>query len=97
MQAASWTLFEAVTFDTRKITSVDWESYPILNFQSAPSIETLIINRPGLPFLGAGEAAQNPTPAAIANAIYDAVGLRLRDIPFTPEKIKAALSHTLPT
>ena len=97
VQAASWTLFEEVKFDARKITSMDWESYPILNFQSAPSIETLIINRPGTPFLGAGEAAQNPTPAAIANAIFDAVGLRLRDIPFTPDKIKAALDDTGPT
>ena len=84
-QAASWTLFEDVAFDERGITSVDWETYPIMTFASAPKIETLILNRPELPILGAGEAAQIPTPAAIANAIYDAVGLRLRDIPFTPE------------
>ena len=91
-QAASWTLFEEVTYNERGITSVDWETYPIMTFESAPSIETLILNRPQLPMLGAGEAAQIPTPAAIANAIYDAVGLRLRDIPFTPEKIVAGLS-----
>ena len=90
-QAASWTLYEAVKFDARGITSVDWETYPILTFESAPVIETLILNRPELPMLGAGEAAQNPTPAAIANAIYDAVGLRLRDIPFTPEKLQKKL------
>ncbi|MYD09956.1 MAG: molybdopterin-dependent oxidoreductase [Chloroflexi bacterium] len=94
VQAASWTLYEAVRFDRRGITSVDWETYPILPFSAAPTIETLIINRPGLPFLGAGEAAQNPTPAAIANAVYDAVGLRLRDIPFTPDKVLAGLSET---
>ncbi len=90
-QAASWTLFEEVTFDERGITSVDWETYPIMTFESAPKIETLILNRPERPILGAGEAAQIPTPAAIANAIYDAVGLRLRDIPFTPEKVVAGL------
>ncbi|MCY3833276.1 MAG: molybdopterin-dependent oxidoreductase [Chloroflexi bacterium] len=93
VQAASWTLNEEVTFDARGITSVDWESYPILSFASAPKIETLILNRPEMPMLGAGEAAQNPTPAAIANAIFDATGLRLRDIPFTPEKILAGLSE----
>jgi len=92
-QAASWTLFEEVKFDARGITSVDWETYPILTFEAAPVIETLILNRPELPMLGAGEAAQNPTPAAIANAIYDAVGLRLRDIPFTPVKLRAGLSE----
>lgn len=91
-QAASWTLYEAVKFDARGITSLDWESYPILSFPQAPVIETLILDRPEMPFLGAGEAAQNPTPAAIANAIYDATGLRLREIPFTPEKIKSALA-----
>ncbi len=91
VQAASWTLFEEVKFDARGITSVDWETYRILGFEAAPKIETLILNRPEMPMLGAGEAAQNPTPAAIANAIYDAVGLRLRDIPFRPEKILAGL------
>jgi len=91
VQAASWTLFEEVKFDGRGITSVDWQSYPILGFDSAPKIETLILNRPELPMLGAGEAAQGPAPAAIANAIYDAAGLRLRDIPFKPEKILAGL------
>ena len=95
MQAASWTLLEEVKFDARGITSVDWETYPIMTFESAPVIETLILNRPELPMLGAGEAAQNPTPAAIANAIYDAVGTRLRDIPFTPEKLRAGLSNPL--
>ena len=92
VQAASWTLHEAVKFDAQGITSLDWESYPILSFPQAPVIETLILNRPEMPFLGAGEAAQNPTPAAIANAIYDATGSRLREIPFTPEKIKTALA-----
>ncbi len=91
VQAASWTLYEEVKFDARGITSVDWESYPILRFPAAPIIETIIINRRELPMLGAGEAAQNPTPAAIANAVDDAVGIRLRDIPFTPDKVLAGL------
>ncbi len=93
VQAASWTLFESVQFDVDGITSLDWESYPIMTFESAPVIETVILNRPELPMLGAGEAAQNPTPAAIANAIYDAAGIRLREIPFTPEKIRAQLAQ----
>ena len=63
-----------------------------MGFESAPKIETLILNRPETRMLGAGEAAQNPSPAAIANAIYDAVGLRLRDIPFTPDKILTGLN-----
>jgi CO/xanthine dehydrogenase Mo-binding subunit len=90
-QAASWTLFEQVLYDRQGITSRDWDSYPILDFPHAPKIETVLINRPGLPFLGAGEAAQGPTPAAIANAIFAAAGIRLRQIPFTPERVRSAL------
>ncbi len=91
VQAASWTLLEQVHYDESGITSLDWDSYPILRFRRAPVIETVIINRPELPFLGSGEASQNPTPAAIANAVYDAVGIRLRQIPFTADRVKAAL------
>jgi CO/xanthine dehydrogenase Mo-binding subunit len=93
VQAASWTLHEEVGFDQDGITSRDWDSYPILRFTNAPKIETLLINRPGMPFLGSGEAAIGPTPAAIANAVYDGVGTRLREIPFTPERVKAALNE----
>ncbi len=92
VQAASWTLHEAVRFDRDGITSRDWESYPILRFAESPVIETVLLNRPELPFLGAGEASQNPTPAAIANALYDAAGVRLREIPFTPERVRVALA-----
>lgn len=94
VQAASWTLFEQVTFDAHGITSRDWDTYPILRFSAAPVIETVILNRPGLPFLGGGEATQPPTPAAIANAIYDAAGIRLREIPFTPQRVQAAMGIT---
>ena len=91
IQSASWTLNEQVTFDASGITSVDWASYPILKMPDAPQVETVLLHRPGLPYLGVGEGAQGPAPAAIANAVYDAVGVRLRRIPFTPERVKAAL------
>jgi CO/xanthine dehydrogenase Mo-binding subunit len=90
-QAASWTLQEQVTFDNQTITSRDWNSYPVLRFSGAPEIHTVLLNRPNLPFLGSGEATQGPTPAAIANAVFDAVGLRLRELPFTAEKVRLAL------
>jgi CO/xanthine dehydrogenase Mo-binding subunit len=91
LQSASWTLKEQVTFDEHGITSRDWDSYPVLRFPEAPIIETVLLDRPNMPFLGSGEATQGPAPAAIANAIFDAAGIRLREIPFTPEKVKAAL------
>jgi nicotinate dehydrogenase subunit B len=90
VQSASWTLKERVHFDRTRITSVDWDSYPILTFPEVPEVEIVLIDRPGMPFLGAGEATQGPTAAAIANATYAAIGLRLRDLPFTPERIQAA-------
>lgn len=92
IQSASWTLAEEVRFDLRRITSVDWESYPILTFSHIPEIETVLIDQPGLPFLGSGEATQGPTPAAIANAIFDATGARLRQIPLTRERLSDALT-----
>ncbi len=90
IQSASWALFEQVKFNEEGILSVDWETYPILKFEHAPKIQTVLLNRPTYPFLGAGEGSQPPTPAAIANAVYDAVGIRLRDIPFTPDKVQQA-------
>jgi CO/xanthine dehydrogenase Mo-binding subunit len=85
-QSASWTLAEQVTFDRQGITSRDWDSYPILRFSGSPEIEVVLLNRPELPFLGSGEATQKPTPAAIANAIYDATAVRLRNLPLTIKK-----------
>jgi CO/xanthine dehydrogenase Mo-binding subunit len=88
----SWTLYEAVTFDRTRITSVDWASYPILRFASVPdSVEVHIIDRPGQPFLGTGEAAHGPTVAAIANAIRQMTGKRLYDLPLTRQRVKAAI------
>ncbi|HTT80390.1 MAG TPA: molybdopterin cofactor-binding domain-containing protein [Stellaceae bacterium] len=92
LQAASWTLYERVRFDQSRILSRDWSSYPIMRFSQVPdAVEVHVLDQPGQPFLGTGEAAQGPTAAAIANAIADAVGLRMRDIPITPEQVKAAI------
>jgi CO/xanthine dehydrogenase Mo-binding subunit len=90
VQAASWALREEVTFDRTRVTSTDWRSYPILGFADVPEIETVLIDRPGEPWLGAGEASQGPAAAAIANAIFDATGLRVRDLPLTAERLRAA-------
>ena len=90
VQAASWTLKEEVTFSRDRITSVNWETYPVLRFDEVPEVETLLVDRQGFPSLGCGEATQGPTPAAIANAVYNACGIRLRQIPFTPERVLAA-------
>ena len=90
IQAASWTLMESVTWDSGGITSRDWETYPILKFSDVPDIETCLVDRPGEPFLGAGEAVAGPTGGAIANAIYRATGLRLRRMPFDADAVRAA-------
>jgi CO/xanthine dehydrogenase Mo-binding subunit len=91
VQSLSWTLREAVKFDDTRITSVDWESYPILRIDEAPDVEVVVIDRPDQRSLGAGEASTGPTPAALANAVFDACGARLRDTPFTPQRLRAAL------
>jgi len=90
-QAASWTLKEQVTFGPDGVSSVDWATYPILRFQEVPEIETVLVNRPGMPYLGIGEGTHGPVPAAIGNAVFDAVGVRLRRIPFTPERVRTAM------
>ena len=90
VQAASWTLLEAVTFDREGVTSRDWESYPILRFDAIPQVDTVLVDRPGEPFLGAGEASCGPTGAAIANAVFDAAGIRARRLPLTPENLREA-------
>jgi nicotinate dehydrogenase subunit B len=92
LQSLSWTLYEAVTWDGTRITSRDWGRYPILRFPHLPkSVEVLVIDRPGQPFLGTGEAAQGPTAAALANAVADAMGVRIRDIPLDRARIKATV------
>jgi len=82
IQGISRTLKESVTFDRSRVTSLDWRSYPILTFAEVPeSIDVAVIDHPELPSVGAGEAATSPIPGAIANAIFDATGKRLRDVP----------------
>jgi CO/xanthine dehydrogenase Mo-binding subunit len=91
IQAISRTLKEAVRFDTMHVTDVDWGGYPILRFSEIPdAIDIELIDRPDEPPVGAGEAATSPIPAAVANAIFDATGVRVRDVPFTPERVRAA-------
>jgi nicotinate dehydrogenase subunit B len=92
VQSMSWTLYESVTFDDTRITSIDWQTYPILRFDAVPdSIEVHIIDRPGQPFLGSGETGQGPAAASIANAIANATGKRLRNLPLTRKRIKEAI------
>lgn len=96
IQSLSRALKEEVKFDETRITSVDWETYPILTFSEVPDVEIVLINRPDQPALGAGEPATVTTAAAVANAIFDATGLRLRQVPFTPERIRAVKRATNP-
>jgi nicotinate dehydrogenase subunit B len=91
VQSASWTLCEEVQFDTTRPTSRDWAGYPILRFPQVPdTVAVHVVDRPGQPFLGTGEATQGPTCAAIANALADATGVRLRDLPFSRARVAAA-------
>lgn len=92
LQGASWTLKESVQFDERGIRSHDWVTYPILTMQEAPPIEVQLINRRDEEALGAGEASCGPAAAAIANAFANATGARLRELPMTPERVRAALA-----
>jgi len=92
IQAISRTLKEEVKFDSSMLTSLDWTSYPILRFPEIPEVVVELINRPDQPAVGAGEATTSAIPAAIANAIFDATGARLRTIPLTPDRVKAAFS-----
>ncbi len=91
IQSLSRALKEEVQFDEFRITSVDWQTYPILTFSEVPEVEIVLINRPDQPAVGAGEPSTVTTAAAVANAVFDAAGVRLRQIPFTPERVLAAL------
>ena len=92
LQTLSRVLMEEVKFDRSRVTSVDWASYPIMRFSEVPKLEIELIDRPTEPPLGAGEAASAPVGAALGNAVFDATGVRLRELPFTPERVKAALA-----
>jgi nicotinate dehydrogenase subunit B len=92
LQSLSWSLFESVSFDATRITSVDWASYPILRFGSVPeSLTVRILDRSGTPFLGCGEASQGPASAALANAVANATGKRVRDLPLSAARVKAVI------
>src|SRR2546430_8038885 len=91
IQSASWTLHEEVRFSPQGILSRDWSNYPILTMLEVPKVTVELINRPTERSLGAGEGSQGPTVAAIANAFAHATGKRIRDLPFHPERVKAAL------
>jgi nicotinate dehydrogenase subunit B len=84
---------EEVAFDHAKVTSTDWLSYPILDITEAPeTVDIVLLNRPELPPAGAGESSIRPVAAALANAVFDATGVRLRRAPLTPERLKPALA-----
>ena len=91
VQSTSWTLMEQGQWDARRIVSEDYLAYPIIGFGQVPPIRSVLIDRPEQPSLGVGEGSQAPTGAAIANAIFDATGRRVTEIPFTPERVLAAL------
>jgi len=93
VQATSRTLWEEVKFDANSVTSVDWRTYPILDVTEAPeAVDIVMINHPEIAPSGAGEASSRPVPAAIANAVFDATGVRIRRAPFAPGYVKSALS-----
>ena len=90
--AISRTLKEEVKFDRAMVTSLDWSLYPILRFPEIPDVVCELIDRPDEPSIGAGEATTSAIPAAIANAVFNATGVRLRTVPFTLERVKSALA-----
>jgi nicotinate dehydrogenase subunit B len=91
IQGVSRTLLEEVRFDATGMKNLDWVSYPIVTFRRVPDIQIVLLNRKEMPALGGGEPSTVPVPAAIANAVYDAVGVRVREIPMTPQKVQASL------
>jgi CO/xanthine dehydrogenase Mo-binding subunit len=91
IQAPSWTLKEAIATERDRVLSDSWETYPIIKFSEVPEVIVEIIDRPTEKPLGAGEAAQGPVAGAIANALYDALKVRVRDLPLTQDRIVAAM------
>jgi len=95
IQTVSPTLLEEVTFNRSQVTSLDWASYPILTFPQVPEILIELIDRPTEKPWGAGEPSAAVIPSAISNAIFDATGVRLRSIPYTPAKVKTAMTNAI--
>jgi CO/xanthine dehydrogenase Mo-binding subunit len=94
VQTVSRALIEEVTFDRSNVTSLDWEGYPIIRFTEAPTVDVISIDQPNLRATGSGEPSCNPIAPAIGNAVFDAVGVRLRSLPMTPDRVTAALEAT---
>ena len=92
IQAVSFVLKEEVKYDRMRVTQQSWDDYPILSFTEVPEVEVALINRPELPAVGAGEGTQGPVSAAVGNALFHAAGVRLRDMPFTRERLIAAMA-----
>lgn len=93
VQAISWTLKEAVVWDQNGVLSRSWESYPILGFDEVPEVQVVLLDKPGEAGLGAGECAAGPVGAALANAVQHAIGVRVRDLPMTPERIAKVIEE----
>ena len=93
LQGLSRAMYEQVRHGADGVTSRDWTTYPVLRFADVPALEVVLLDRPGLPPLGAGEASTPPTPAALANAVDDAVGIRVRELPLTPDRLRARLEE----
>ncbi len=91
IQSTSWTVLEQVRLGAGGVESTDWEAYPILRFSQVPRVEVHVLDRPDQPSLGSGEAAAGPVAAAIGNALADAIGVRVRDLPLTAERVAAAI------
>jgi CO/xanthine dehydrogenase Mo-binding subunit len=94
IHGVSRSLFEEVRFDASGIQSLDWVSYPVAHFPDVPEIDVLLLNHKDMPALGGGEPSLVPIPAAIANAVFDAAGVRLREVPMTPERVLKALGRS---
>lgn len=94
IQAVSFVLKEEVKYDRYRVTQQSWDDYPILSFSEVPEVTVELINRPELPAVGAGEGQQGPVSAAVGNAVFNATGVRLRDMPFTRERVIAAMANT---
>lgn len=97
IQAMSWYMKEQVTFDRQIVINHDWASYPILTFPDVPDIETTLVDRPDKPARSSGEPVTVPVASAIANAIYDATGIRVRTLPLTPDEVTAAIAAATTT
>jgi CO/xanthine dehydrogenase Mo-binding subunit len=93
LQGVSRALLEEVQFDSTGQKNLNWDSYPVIRFEQVPEVEIVLINRPEMPALGGGEPSIVPITAAIANAIFDATGARLRRVPFTPQRVLSALNE----